>query len=46
MTANEFTAECANRAIDPGIATENSDIQNALRQRDDIEVIRLLNEKF
>jgi hypothetical protein len=46
MTANEFNAECVSRTIDPSIALENDDIQAALCQRNDGEVIRLLNEEF
>jgi hypothetical protein len=46
MTQSQFTFECAERTIDPQIALENEELCDALRDRDDAEVIRILNEEF
>jgi hypothetical protein len=46
MTQNQFNEACASRTIDPQIALENDDLCEALRERDDEAVIRILNEQF
>lgn len=46
MTQNQFAAECAKRTIDPSTALENDDLCDALRERDDDAVIRILDEQF
>lgn len=46
MTQNQFNEACANRTIDPQIALENDELCEALRERDDEAVIRILNEQF
>jgi hypothetical protein len=46
MTKTEFMTECAKRTIDPQLALENDELCEALKDRDDVEVIRILNEEF
>lgn len=46
MTKTEFMSECAKRTIDPQLALENDMLCEALKDRDDDEVIRILNEEF
>jgi hypothetical protein len=46
MTESQFITECAKRTIDPQIAIENEELCEALRDRDDDEIIRILNEEF
>ena len=46
MTQNQFNEACSTRAIDPQIALENDDVCEALRERDDEAVIRILDEQF
>jgi len=46
MTQSQFTLECVERTIDPQIALENEELCDALRDRNDAEVIRILNEEF
>ena len=46
MTQREFEAECESRTIAPAIALENETIKQALRDRDDALVRRLLDEEF
>lgn len=46
MTSNEFAQACAQRYIDPPTALENDDVVKALEERDDTEVLRLLDEEF
>ena len=46
MNRNEFVVECLARQIDPEIALENDDLVDAMRQRDDEVVIRILSEEF
>ena len=46
MTQNQFNEACATRTIDPQIALENDDVCEALRERDDEAVIRILDEQF
>ena len=46
MTANHFTVLCLAVGIDPDIALENEDILQALRNRDEEEVKRILEEEF
>lgn len=46
MTMNEFYQACHEHAVYPSIALESEAVQEALRQRDDEEVHRLLAEEF
>jgi hypothetical protein len=46
MTEPQFITECAKRTIDPQIAIENEELCEALRDRNDAEAIRILNEEF
>ena len=46
MTQAQFTQECAKRTIDPSIALENDELCDALRERDDAAVVRILDEQF
>lgn len=46
MTQTQFAQECATRTIDPSLALENDELCEALRERDDEAVIRILNEQF
>ncbi len=46
MTTDEFARACAERYIDPNIALENENVKQALRERDDNKVIKLLEEEF
>ena len=46
MTQTQFFAECAQRTIEPSIALENDDLCDALRERDDAAVLRILDEQF
>lgn len=46
MTRPEFIQACVDHAVDPTIALESDAVQEALRQRDDEEVHRLLAEEF
>lgn len=46
MTRFEFIAECNKALISPSLALENEDIEQALENGDDQEVIRILNEEY
>lgn len=46
MTESQFITECVKRTVDPQIAIENEELCEALRDRDDDEIIRILNEEF
>ena len=46
MTKTQFTIECAKRTIDPSLALENDDLCEALQERDDEAVLRILDEQF
>ena len=46
MTQNEFMTECALRYIEPSIALENDELVEALRERDDNQVIIILDSQF
>lgn len=46
MTSSQFAEECGKRLIEPAIAIENESIVAALRERDDLRVIELLNSEF
>lgn len=46
MTQAQFLDECGSRLIDPILALDDDRVADALRQRDDTEVIRLLDEEF
>lgn len=46
MSIADFEIECGARLIDPGIALENEDIQEALKARDDAAVKAILDEDF
>jgi hypothetical protein len=46
MTANNFNAECLKRTIAPAIAIENENIREALREKDDESVLKILDTEF
>tara|TARA_R100001530_G_scaffold17508_1_gene15163 strand:+ start:385 stop:525 length:141 start_codon:yes stop_codon:yes gene_type:complete len=46
MTSTQFQILCGKYLIDVGIALENENILNALRNKDDEEVERILTEEF
>ena len=46
MTQNEFIQKCNDLLIDHNIALENDEIINALRERNDAQVIELLTTQF
>ena len=46
MTQNEFYNECTKLTIYPLVAMENEKIKQALRQRDDKKVLKLLTTEF
>jgi hypothetical protein len=46
MTQNQFAALCTEHCIAPEIALENDSIVEALKARDDAEVVRILSEEF
>lgn len=46
MEQREFSYYCIDRTIHPDIALENKNIIEALKNRDDKEVIRLLDTEF
>ena len=46
MTQNEFMQKCNALLIDHNIALENDEIINALRERNDAQVIELLETQF
>lgn len=46
MTKLEFNALCSKYTIDPMIALENDDLCEALKERNDDEVKRILETEF
>jgi len=46
MKRNDFVCECGNRLIDVGIALENDDLVEALKDKDDPRAIEILNNEF
>ena len=46
MTRDEFNAACMAHAISPDIALENDSVAEALEERNDEEVRRILREDF
>lgn len=46
MTMIEFIIECESRSILPDIALEVTELREALKDRDDPRVIRLLDTEF
>lgn len=46
MTQTQFYALCTNNLIDPSIALENEELVEALQNRDDKEVERIILEDF
>jgi len=46
MTKIEFMMICATLLIDPDVALENEELQSALKERNDAEVKRILEEEF
>ena len=46
MTYAQFLEECNKRTIYKSVAIENEKIKEALRKRDDKEVLRLLDTEF
>ena len=46
MTRNEFLAICIANSVDPDIAIDNENLTNALRQRDDELVEKIIKEEF
>lgn len=46
MTKSEFIAICNEKTIDPAIALENNDVREALKDKDIITLIDVLNNQF
>lgn len=46
MTQLKFIYLCNERLIDPDIALENEEIQDALEDKDDVQVVYLLDTEF
>lgn len=46
MSILEFEALCGEALVDPALAIENDNIVRALRDKDDAEVKRLIEEEF
>jgi hypothetical protein len=46
MTKNEFIAICLENSIEPNIALENDKLNNALCDRDDEKVEKIIKEEF
>jgi len=46
MTQIKFNSLCAEYYLDPSLALENEDLVEALQNRDDAEVERILLEEF
>ena len=46
MTQNQFAALCEELTIDPAIALENENVVEALKEKDDEAVERILKEEF
>jgi len=46
MTQIKFYSLCAQYYLDPSLALENDDLVEALQNRDDAEVERILLEEF
>jgi hypothetical protein len=46
MTQNQFNALCNEHGIAPSIALENEELIEALRERNDEQVIRIITEEF
>ena len=46
MTQNQFFALCSEHNIHPSIALENDDLQKALKERDDDQVVEILTNEF
>ena len=46
MTQSKFIVLCNEYYIDPSLALENDDLVEALQNRDDVEVQRILLEEF
>ncbi len=46
MTRNEFLAICIANSVDPEIALENDKLNNALCDRDDEKVEKIIKEEF
>jgi hypothetical protein len=46
MSFSEFVEECEKRTIFPGVALENDNVREALEQRDDERVRKVLDTEF
>lgn len=46
MTSDRFAELCEKYSVHPAVALENVQIQQALANRDDAEVERILREEF
>ena len=46
MTRNQFSAMCSKYNIDPAVALENENLVQALQDKNDKEVERILQEEF
>ena len=46
MTKNEFIAICLKNSINPDIALDNENLSNALYNRDDKKVEKIIKEEF
>lgn len=46
MTQTDFLTLCLEHNITPDIALENDDLVQALREKDDAEVCRIIEQEF
>ena len=46
MTQNDFLTLCLEHNLTPNIALENDDLLQALRERNDAEVNRIIEQEF
>jgi len=46
MTQTDFLTLCLQHNLTPDIALENDELVQALRERDDVEVCRIIEQEF
>jgi len=46
MTQTDFLTLCLEHNLSPDVALENDDLVQALKERDDVEVQRIIEEEF
>ena len=46
MTQTDFSTLCLEHNLTPDIALENDEVVQALRERDDAEVCRIIEQEF